>query len=175
VDRPTHLAVGLLKKPHGVKGDALVFALTDEPEAVFRSGRRLELLDREGKATGEALVVKRGRPYQRSWLLHFEGIEERGPLEPLRERYLGIAVGEARPLGPGEFYLHELVGLRVERHLGGLVGTVAGVIEAPSGLLLEVASGESQHLVPFNAAVVRRVDRGAGVVVIDPPEGLLEL
>ena len=38
---PTHLAVGLLKKPHGVKGDVLVFPLTDAPEQVFTIGRTL--------------------------------------------------------------------------------------------------------------------------------------
>ena len=174
---PTHLAVGLLKKPHGVKGDVLVLPLTDAPESVFRRGRVLALLDRQGQPTGRTLTIERGRAYHRAWLLHFEGIEERAALDEVRERYLGITVGEARPLAPGEFYMHELVGLSVVLKDGTPVGTVREVLEAPQSWLLGVtrAGGGRDHLVPFTAGVVRRVDRGERTVVIDPPDGLLEL
>ena len=174
---PTHLAVGLLKKPHGVKGDVLVLPLTDAPEKMFRPGRVLALLDRQGRPTGETLTVERSRSYHRAWLLHFAGIEERTALEAVRERALGITVGEARPLAPGEFYMHELIGLTVVLKDKTPVGTVREVFEAPQSWLLSVAreDGGKDHLVPFVAGVVRRVDRGAQTVVIDPPDGLLEL
>jgi 16S rRNA processing protein RimM len=176
---PTHLAVGLLKKPHGVKGDVLVFPLTDAPAEMFRPGRVLAVLDRQGRPTGETLRVARGRAYQRAWLLHFEGVDDRGALEAMRERYLGIEVGEARPLAEGEFYLHELVGLAVQTADKAPVGTVADVVEAPQGLLLAVrgegAGGGKEHLIPFRADVIRRVDRAARMVTVTPPEGLLEL
>jgi 16S rRNA processing protein RimM len=55
------------------------------------------------------------------------------------------------------------------------VGAVTDVIEAPQGLILNVAGEGKQHLVPFVSRVVRRVDREAGVMVIAPPEGLLEV
>lgn len=175
MDGPTHLAVGLLKKPHGVKGDALVFPLTDEPEAVFRVGRILAVLDRQGRPTGAEVVVERSREYHRAWLLHFEGMDARAALDALRERYLGLALGEVRPLTDGEFYIHELVGLTVAVHGGEVVGEVKAVIEAPQGWLLSVAGGAREHLIPFRAGVVRRVDRGARLVEITPPEGLLEI
>ena len=174
---PTHLVVGLLKKPHGVKGDALVLPVTDEPELAFARGRRLVLLDREGQPSGAELVVARSRAYHRAWLLHFEGIEAREQLEAVRERHLAIPVGEARPLAAGEFYLHELKGLRVATAAGAAVGTVEEIVEAPQGWLLDVA-GEGngrRHLIPFTRAVVRRVDRSEGLVVIEPPAGLLEI
>jgi 16S rRNA processing protein RimM len=174
---PTHLAVGLLKKPHGVKGDALVFPLTDAPEAVFVPGRVLAVLDGQGRSTGGTMTVRRGRAYHRAWLLHFEGVEDRAGLDALRERYLGITIGEARPLAAGEFYLHELIGLHVELRDGTAVGAVREVYEAPQGWLLSVAraDGGKDHLIPFAAGVVRRVDRAARRVVIEPPAGLLEL
>ncbi len=173
---PTHLAVGLLKKPHGVKGDVLVFPLTDAPDQVFRAGRTLAVLDRQGRATGETLKVAKGRAYHRAWLLHFEGFDDRSALETMRERVLGIEVGEARPLAEGEFYLHELVGLDVALRDQTRVGVVRDVYEAPQGYLLAVAAdGGKEHLVPFIAEVVRRVDRGGKLVIIDPPAGLLEL
>ena len=173
---PTHLAVGLLKKPHGVKGDMLVYPLTDAPEQVFTPGRHLAVLDRQGRPTGAELVLETSRAYHRAWLLHFAGLDDRTALESVRERFLGIAIGEARPLGEGEFYLHELVGLRVERKDKSPVGTVHAVYEAPQGYLLGVrAEGGKEHLLPFTPDIVRRVDREQKVVVVTPPEGLLEL
>lgn len=178
---PAHLVVGLLKKPHGVKGDALIFPVTDEPETVFGVGRRLVVLDKAGEPTGRELVIERSRAYHRAWLLHFEGIELREGLDELRERHLAIPAGEARPLETGEFYLHELVGLRVATTGGETVGTVAEVVEAPQGWLLDVAAdggggeGARHHLIPFIRAVVERVDRAERLVVIAPPAGLLEI
>jgi 16S rRNA processing protein RimM len=172
---PTHLVVGLLKKPHGVKGDALIFPVTDEPETVFAEGRRLVVLDRGGQVTGRELVIARSRPYHRAWLLHFEGIDLREGLAELRERQLAIPAEEARPLAPDEFYMFELVGLRVATVGGEAVGVVADVVEAPQGWLLDVAGQERRHLIPFTRSVVERVDRAERLLVISPPAGLLEI
>lgn len=172
---PTHLAVGLLKKPHGLSGDVIVYALTDQPQRVFQAGRRLAVLDKEGAPTGRAVMVKRGRPHGRAWLLHLEGFEDRAALDALREVYLGIEIGDARPLAEGEFFLHELVGLDVQTADKAPVGKVTAVLEAPQGLLLNVRGEGREHLIPFRAGIVRRVDRAAKMVTVEPPAGLLEL
>ena len=174
---PTHLVVGLLKKPHGIKGEALIYPVTDEPEAVFRAGRILVVVDRDGQPTGQELVIERTRPFQRAWLLHFAGFEDRAPVEALRERYLALRAEDVRELGPGEFYYHELVGMVVETGgTGGAeVGTVVEVIEAPQGPLLNVQGGAKEHLIPFAPWLVRRVDRADRRITIAPPPGLLEV
>jgi 16S rRNA processing protein RimM len=84
-------------------------------------------------------------------------------------------MAEARALEDGEFYMHELVGLSVATAAGASIGVVAQVIEAPQGWLLEVAGEQKRHLIPFTRGVVQRVDRTERVMVIAPPNGLLEL
>ena len=177
MDGPTHLVVGLLKKPHGIKGEALIFPVTDEPEAVFRAGRSLLVLDRDGVPTGQDVVIARVRPFHRAWLLHFEGFESREPVEGLRERYLALRAEDVRELRPGEFYYHELLGMVVETGgvAGAVVGTVSEVIEAPQGLLLNVKGPAKEHLIPFAPWLVRRVDRSSRRITIAPPPGLLEV
>jgi 16S rRNA processing protein RimM len=173
---PTHLAVGRLKKPHGIKGDVLVYPLTDAPDLVFVAGRKLAVMDRQGRLTGREVEVTLARAYHRAWLLHFRGFDSREALEVLRDVFLGQQVGEARALKDGEFYLHELVGLRVELKDKSPVGSVHSVYDAPQGYLLGVRSeAGKEHLIPFNPECVRRVDRAEKLVVITPPEGLLEL
>lgn len=177
MDGPAHLVVGLLKKPHGVKGEALVYPVTDEPEAVFRTGRILTVVDGEGRPTGQEVVIVRARAFHRAWLLHLEGFEERNDVEALRDRYLALRPEDVRELGPGEFYYHELVGMVVETGgAGGAeVGTVTEVIEAPQGPLLNVKGAAKEHLLPFAPWLVRRVDRVARRIEIAPPPGLLEV
>ena len=178
VAAPTHLAVGLLKKPHGVKGDVLVYPLTDAPEQVFTKGRLLTVLDGEGQPTGKSLEVTLARDYHRAWLLHFKGIDDRSALEQMRERFLGIPASEGRELKEGEFRLHELEGMSVvlREDRSQVVGTVHTVYDAPQGWLLGVRSAEGkEHLIPFTPAVVRRVDRTEQQIQITPPAGLLEL
>lgn len=173
---PTHLAVGRVSKPHGVHGDVLVYPMTDEPAQRFQPGSVLDVLDRAGVPTGGSVTIQRVREYGRAWLLHFEGFDDRARLEVLRGAFLAIRVGAARPLADGEFFLHELIGLAVELRNHTPVGVVRQVYEAPQGWLLSVVGEEGkEHLIPFRAGVVVRVDRAARVVQIAPPEGLLEL
>jgi 16S rRNA processing protein RimM len=177
VSQPTHLAVGLLKKAHGIKGDVLVLPTTDAPEQVFIPGRVLTVMDRQGNMSGTQIVVEKARSYHRAWLLHLKGIETREGIEAIKGGpVLAIEVGEARPLAEGEFYLHDLVGMAVVLKDKSPVGTVHSVYEAPQGQLLGVKSeAGKEHLIPLNAEMVRRVDRGERTIIITPPEGLLEI
>ena len=175
MERPAHLVVGLVKKPHGVKGEVLVHPVTDEPDAVFRERRILAVVDREGRPTGQELVVARARQFHRAWLLHLEGAEDREFVEPLRGQYLALRAEDVRDLEPGEFYYHELVGMTVVTGEKAAVGAVAEVIEAPQGPMLVVRGEAKEHLVPFAPWLVRKVDRAARTIEIAPPPGLLEV
>jgi 16S rRNA processing protein RimM len=77
---------------------------------------------------------------------------------------------------PDEFYDHELEGLRVELTDGTPVGTVLDVLHSAAGELLSVraAEGGREILIPFVTAIVPTVSIADGLIVIDPPEGLLD-
>ena len=64
-----YLAVARLKKPHGLKGEVVLWALTDEPDEVLAAGRELTPIDEAGVAIGEPVVIERSRPYHRQWLV----------------------------------------------------------------------------------------------------------
>lgn len=176
-DRPEWLVVGQLSKPHGNKGEVMVWPLTDSPELVFAEGRELVLGDTEG-GLGEQpgrLVIDGRRPYRRGWLLTLEGVEDRSAVEEIQGRYLLIPIDEAPPREEGELFYHELLGAEVVTVAGENVGRVREVFDTEPAHLLEVKGERGLHLIPFTRQVVKEVDAGARRIVIDPPEGLLEL
>ncbi len=175
---PERLVVGHIAKPHGNRGELFVWPLTDRPDQVFAPGRELLLGDETGGAEDDApvLVVESVREFKRGLLLEVRGVETRSAAEVLARRYLLAPLAALGPLEEGEVFYHQLLGASVETVNGAPVGTVREVYETEPAHLLEVEGPEGKrHLVPFTERVIRSVDPTAKRVVIDPPEGLLEL
>ncbi len=174
---PAVLIVGHLNKAHGTKGELFVWPLTDDADAVFRPGNRVLLGDREG-AFGDApeeLKIERARAFKGGYLVKPAGRDDRTAVEPLAGRYVGLARAALRPLQEGEVFYHQLLGLRVETTAGEVIGEVREVYELAPADMLEVGGADRAHLVPLVADVVREIDVETGRMVIEPPEGLLEL
>ena len=176
-DRPEWLVVGQVSKPHGNKGELFVWPLTDSPEAVFADGRELLLGDREGQPGEdlEKLTVQSKRQYRRGWLVTVAEILDRNAAEDISGRYLLIPIDQAEPRAEGEHFYHELLGAEVVTVDGTAVGKVREVFDTDPAHLLEVKGEGKVHLIPFTAQVVKDVNTEARRIVIDPPEGLLEL
>ncbi len=170
-----HLAVARVRKPHGLKGEVVVWTLTDEPEQVLTVGRQLVPVDEAGRAIDSPVVIERSRPFHRQWLVKFQGVDDRSVLEAWRQRLFGVPQEELKPPEDGELYLHEVPGTHVL--VGGeQIGVAKGMIEIPGGMLLAVDLSDGREaLVPFRRPIVQRVDRLAREIELDPPDGLLEL
>jgi 16S rRNA processing protein RimM len=169
------VVVGRVRRPHGVRGELLIEPLTDEPDAVYASGRRVfgGGIDGPGEET-PVLTVVDTRPFKDGLLIRFEQITDRTTAELWIGRLLLVPENELTPLEEGEVYQHELPGMTVELSSGEVVGTVADVFEVPQGLLLDVKRQRGTVLVPFSGDIVLSVDRERRVVRIAPPDGLLE-
>jgi len=175
---PRFLVVGHLNKAHGTKGELFVWPLTDHPAGVYAPGVILHVGDREGRDPDPDLPplrVAQVRPFRRGYLVSFDGIGDRTQAELFTGRYLLREIEELEPLAEGELHYHQILGLRVVTLEGREVGEVTEVYELRPADLLEVSDGKRQVLVPFLESLVVRVDLESGVVIIDPPEGLLDL
>ena len=173
-DRPRFLAVGRLRKPHGLKGEFAIFPLTAEPEAVFVPGRQLVRLGLDGAVLGEPIVVERSRGYHREWLVKFLGVDDRDLMGQWRGQFLGAPAEELTPPAAGEVYLHELEGFAVRGEDGTAYGLVSGLLELPTGITLEVQGPKREFLLPFIKEFVREVRREERLLVVVLPEGLLD-
>jgi 16S rRNA processing protein RimM len=172
---PELMIVGRVRKAHGIRGDLVVEPITDEPDAVFASGRRVIA----GTATGDPakdrrdLHVSSASPFKGGFIVHFDEIADRTAAEQWRDRFLLLPASELAPLADDQVYVHELPGMRVELESGELVGTVTDTYDLPQGLTLDVKRETGSVMIPYEHFVTN-LDREARVLRIDPPEGLLD-
>jgi 16S rRNA processing protein RimM len=166
------VVVGRIGRPHGVRGEVTVEVRTDDPDLRFVPGA---VLRTEPAARGPHTIA--GRRWHRDiLLLTFEGIESREAAEEVRNTELLVALADLPELeDPDAFYDHQLVGLSARLTDGSVLGEVAAVRHEGADLLVVRRSDGGELLVPFVAAIVPTVDLTGGFVVVDPPEGLLEL
>ncbi|MCV2488957.1 ribosome maturation factor RimM [Geodermatophilus sp. YIM 151500] len=164
--------VGRIGRPHGVRGEVTVEVRTDDPDQRFADGAVLltEPADRG------PLTVAGARWHREILLLSLDGVDSREEAEALRDTELHVPVADLPALDdPDAYYDHQLVGLRAQLPDGSPVGEVVAVRHEGADLLVVRRPERRELLVPFVAAIVPTVDLAGGVVVVDPPEGLLEL
>lgn len=164
------LLVGRVARAHGNRGQVIVNLDTDFAEDRFTVGRVLYV--------GAAAVPRRivaVRFHQERPVIAFDGIETMGAAEELAGAELRIPVSEMQPLPPDTFYHHDLVGCEVRTRDGKDVGRVTGVEGPMERSQLVVAGQAGEVMIPLVAGICITVDPAARTIVVDPPEGLLEL
>jgi 16S rRNA processing protein RimM len=166
------VAVGFVRRPHGLAGEVTVEPLGDltdsfEPGAsyVWKTGERV----RELKVSG-----KRG--HSGRMLISFEGIADVDAARELAGGVLCVPF-ERLPERPPDFYSNDDVeGWRCEDPAGLLLGVVRFLEETPAGpqLTLETPAGK-EVLVPFVRPLVVEIDAASKRIVLDLPDGLMDL
>ena len=176
-DAPRHLVVGHLNKAHGTKGEVFIWPLTDHPESTFAPGVVLYLGDAEGVLSPDLPTrrIETSRAYRRGVLVRFEGVYDRTGSEALCDRYVLRALDDVGELEEGEVFYHDLLGMEVVTVDGDSIGEVTEVYELRTADLLEVRGPEKSILIPYISQVVQSVSVDENRIVLDPPDGLLDV
>jgi 16S rRNA processing protein RimM len=170
--------VGRIGRPHGIRGEVVIGVRTDEPDLRFAVGSVVDAsrsAEDDLPADRAPLKVATVRWHSGQLLVGFAGITDRTAAGDLTGSWLSIDSSQlpATP-DPDEFRDHELIGLSVRTTAGEPVGVVTDMLHYGQDLLVVRRADGGESLVPFVQALVPEVDLGAGVVVIDPPPGLLD-
>jgi len=174
------VVVARIGKPHSLNGEVTVQLHTDDPQSRFVPGATFDTQAQPGSGVPRTLTLRSARLHNGTWLLGFEQVPDRTGAESLRGTRL-LVDNEVEDVTeqdePGDaWYEEELAGLAVVTPDGSRVGAVSALEIGPSQDLLVVAlDGGGTAYVPFVSEIVPQVDVAGGKVVIDPPDGLLEL
>ncbi len=166
---PHYLAIGRIVRPHGVRGELRVEVLTDFPDRIARL-RRVYVGDEH-----RAYTLRDVRLHQEALLLRLEGVDDRNTADLLRGQVVSVAMRDAVPLEPGEYYHHQLLGVRVVTEAGEALGEIVELLSIPGANDVYVVHGvRGELLIPGISDVVRRLDVEAGLMIIHPLPGLLD-
>ena len=164
--------VGRVARTHGNRGQVIVDPETDFPDERFKPGSRLHI--KSGGTirplTVEAVRFHRGRP-----ILGLSGVETIDAAEALAGAELRVTTDALQPLPAGSYYHHDLIGCTVETVAGRVIGLVEAIEGTGSASRLVVRGGGAEILIPLVEGIAVDVNLGARRIVIEPPEGLLEL
>jgi 16S rRNA processing protein RimM len=167
------IAVGIIRKAHGVHGEASVEPWTASPER-FRELRSVTLVSPD-EATTRTIDIASARAHGDRALVTFSGIESPEQIRELRNWTIEIPQAQARKLDAGEYFLHDLVGLTLVDPLGKQRGVVREVYEGGGGLLLIVDGPHGEFEVPFAAEICTEIDLPAKKIIVELPEGIDDL
>ena len=178
--------VARIARPHGIRGGLLLEAETDHAEALFRAGRRLDLIDAGADARADtgapaggaprprALTVETAKLHGRRWLVEVREVADRTAAEKLRGARLGVPREELPDLSDGGYLLHDLIGMSVcEADM--TIGVIREVYDQPGAPLLALEVGGRERLIPFEADLVVELDFEAGEIHMKLPAGLLDI
>lgn len=174
IERDSLLAIGILRKPHGVRGEASVEPWTDDPA-------RFEALDHVYLvAPDESRIVEAGvasvRYHGPRVLVRLEGITAPEQLQDYRGWTVEILESDRLPTDEDTYYLYELEGLEMVDPAGAAIGQVVMAIEGGGGVLLTVRQPDgNQFDVPLVKAICSEIDLDRRRIVAELPEGLATL
>jgi 16S rRNA processing protein RimM len=164
---PDVVIVAEITKGHGVRGAVRVVPVTDFPDHLLAL-QAVILLDEQG---GRTVHVESAHPAGRFVVMKLVGIDTPEAADRLRGVALGIPASEVRALPPGQFYVFQIVGLRVRTPQGAPLGQVTDVLHTGSNDVYVVRTPEGgETLLPAVGDVIEAIDVAAGEIIARPPE-----
>ncbi len=167
------IALGIIRKAHGVRGEASVEAWSDSPER-FTGLSAVTLVSPDESQTRDA-AIESVRIHAGRALVKFAGIDAPEDVRPLQNWTVEVPLTDARPLDADEYFLHDLVGLTLVDENGTSRGNVIEIEETGGGVLLVVEGPRGRFDVPFAAEICTRVDLDARTIAVNLPNGIEDL
>lgn len=169
---PDFLVIGEVLRPHGVRGEVRMRVLTDNRDQLLQldyvyladspSDQRKQKRDLDGLRFNKSLA-----------LLSLAGIGSRDDAERVRDKLVLIDMQQAAPLEDGQYYLFQLIGMRVVAG-GTELGSIREVLQTGANDVYIVDSeAHGELLIPAHDETITAIDFDTQVVTMTLPEGLL--
>ena len=164
--------LGKIAKKFSFKGEVLVYLDTDEPELYTT----MESVFVEFNKNLVPYFIENSSIHKNDFLrVHFEDVDS----EEEADKLLGLAVYLPLTLLPklegNKFYFHEVIGFEIEDQRLGVFGKIQSINDTTAQPLFEVLNGEVELLIPMIDHFLVKIDRENKKVIMDLPEGLVEM
>ena len=172
------LTVGLITSCHGINGQVKVKSLSDFEERFLKPGIRWLQKENEPPSKIE-LISGFKQPGKETFVIKLKGINTRDRAEQFKKFKILVKTNKLPKLRKDEFHLLELINLQVRYFENDELKVIGKVInlenEKNNLLIIELYKNQKKVLIPFVEEIVPLVDIKNSFLIINPPNGLLEL
>lgn len=166
---PDYLAIGFLRRPHGVTGEIIMDLHTDFPERI-KDGKKVYAGEKY-----ESITIDSVRPHGNSLLIRIHGYDTPEAVGRFRNQWVYVQADEVPPLPDGQYYKYELVDLEVVDDEGNKLGTLTEIIETGANDVYIVRNESGKEiLLPAIPSVILEVDMDARLMKVHLIDGLID-
>ena len=178
INKNKWLTVGLITSCHGINGQVKVKSLSDFEERFLKPGMRWLQKEDEPPSKIE-LISGFKQPGKETFVIKLKDINSRNHAEQLKKFKILVKTDELPKLKKEEFHLLELINLKVNTLENDKLNTIGKVInlenEKNNLLVIKLFKNQKEVFIPFVKEIVPIVDIKNNFIIINPPNGLLEL
>jgi 16S rRNA processing protein RimM len=164
--------LGKIAKKFSFKGEVLVYLDTDEPELY----ENMESVFVEFNKNLVPYFIESSSLHKNDFLrVQFEDVDSEEEADQLLGCAVYLPLSMLPKLEGNQFYFHEVIGFEIEDKRLGIFGIIQSINDTTAQPLFEVLNGEVEILVPMIDQFLVEIDRKNKKVVMDLPEGLVEM
>jgi 16S rRNA processing protein RimM len=154
--------------PHGLKGEVKLVCYAENPDHLVDLA---PLQDEKGNV----YTLEYMNPHKAHYIAAFAEIADRTAAEKIKHRKLYIPRDRLPPLPDGEYYQTDLIGLTMVDTHHQILGEVMALQNFGAGELFHLKNDKAQEFfIPHTKDVILKIDLDAGLILADPPKGLLD-
>jgi len=166
------LRVGVITSTHGIRGEVKVFPTTDDPERF----KKLKKCIIAGKREDVEVTVASVKFFKQYVILKFKEFDNINDIEIYTKCDLMVTRDNAVKLEPGEFFICDLIGLKIITDEGQELGVLKEVIETGANNVYEVeASNGETYLIPVIDQCILAHDMENRTCTVHILPGLLDI
>ncbi len=164
--------LGKIAKKFSFKGEVLAYLDTDEPELY----ENMESVFVECNKHLVPFFIESSSLHKNDFLrIRFEDVKTEEEADALLGNDLYLPLQMLPKLTGNKFYYHEVIGFEVEDKRVGIVGKIQSINDSTAQPLFEVLQDEKEILIPMIDHFLLKIDRENKKVIMDLPEGLIEM
>jgi 16S rRNA processing protein RimM len=167
------IVIGRILRPWGNKGEVKIALFSGKVERLTTFSK---ILIGDTEETATVVSPEKERKSKDSIFVKFSDIYSIEDAERLRGNFLFAAAEELIQPQEDEYYIDDLIGLKViHAKQREELGCVSGILETGGTDLLEVRRGDKIILIPLTKSICKGIDMVKRTVIVDPPKGLIDL
>ena len=164
--------LGKIVRKYSFHGELLIKLDTDQPELY----ENLEAVFIDYRNTFIPFFIESSQLHKSDLLrVQFEDVHTEAEADSLLKSDVYLPLEFLPKLEGNKFYFHEVIGFNIEDVKFGEVGIIKGVNDSTAQALFEIEKDGKEILIPVNDQFIVKVDRTKKTVIVDTPEGLIDL